>query len=105
LFHPQVARGRKQVRPQSGPIGLEVVRLPYQTQEAVVRYVFGDLDRPRQPIRKSENCRPVPFVQVNKSRRITSSCHFKQKFVCVSFRQSALVSVGTASYLVLPTNV
>jgi hypothetical protein len=77
---------------------LEVLRLPYQTQKTVVRYVFSDFDRSCEPVREFENRSPMAFVQMPESRRIASSCHFKQKFVCVSFRQSALVSVGTASY-------
>jgi hypothetical protein len=40
----------------------------------------------------------MPFVQLNESRRISSSCPYKQKFVCISIWQSAPDSAGIASY-------
>jgi hypothetical protein len=46
----------------------------------------------------------MPLIHLHESRRVTSSCPFKQKFVCGSIWQSALDSAGTASCLVVPTN-
>jgi len=77
---------------------LEVSRLSYQTQEAVMGNVFSFLDASRKPVREAKNRCTMPFVQLQKSRRITSSCSYKQKFVCISIWQSAPDSAGIASY-------
>jgi hypothetical protein len=40
----------------------------------------------------------MSLIDLEESRRVASSCPFKQKFVCGSIWQAALDSVGIASY-------
>ena len=61
-------------------------------------YVFSFLDASRKPVREAKNRGTMPFVQLNESRRITCSCPYKQKFICISIWQSAPDSAGIASY-------
>ena len=96
LFQPQVTCGRQQIRPQRSSSRLKTSWRLYQTQKAIVGNVFGQLDRPTQPVREAEHPAPVPLVQFNEGCRFASSCLFKQKFVCVSIWQSALDSAGIA---------
>jgi hypothetical protein len=61
--------------------------------------VFRCLDASRESVRKTEYRTTMSFIDLKERRRVASSCPFKQKFICVSIWQSALDSVGIASYL------
>jgi hypothetical protein len=41
----------------------------------------------------------MSLIHLEESRRVASSCPFKQKFICGSIWQAALDSAGIASYL------
>ena len=54
-FSQRLRAADKQIGSQRRSAGNEVLRLPYQTQKAVVSYVFGHFNRSRKPVRKTEN--------------------------------------------------
>jgi hypothetical protein len=59
-------------------------------------YVFSNFNRTQQPVSKTKNWFPVPFVQRQKGCLVTLSCLVQQNLVCGSLGQSALDPAGFA---------
>jgi hypothetical protein len=62
--------------------------------------IFGPFDTARQPVRKPKHRIAMVFIYFKESRRFASLCPFQQKFICGSFWQKALDSVG-----IVPTGI
>ena len=64
--------------------------------------VFRNFNRTKNPICKTKDRLPMPFVQFQKCRLVAVSCPFEQKFICSSFRQSSTRSCRNRFLLLLP---
>src|SRR5262245_36328681 len=97
VFQSQIPRGCIQVSFQRSPLRAKVLRLANQAEKAVVRNVFSNFNRTKQPVSETKYWVPVPVVQLQKGCLLALSCLLQQKLVCDSLGQSSTRSCRICS--------
>src|SRR5918911_1893135 len=73
MLHGEIARRRIEICAEARAFGVEVVWLPNQTEEEVVRHVLGQLDRTQQAKGKTKHGVAVTLVQLQKCRFVAAT--------------------------------